>query len=221
MNVESRDIEQLKLSLQQVTSKYIEDQKNPSIFRRITKFVINIISRNDYDPDLERARNIQRIISAFESYSLPSKFEMMLMIIHGIYHTHSDLKQPIVTKTINTLGLLYYTHCSVRRNLFQFLQNTIVIRGVTMTSILPAVAVKFMRFSPNSEAINQLLSSPPSKSVLKGPFTFVSIWTLNKESLPAKLPRDLLKIIYTKCLSDLPNELINAASLDRVNIKKC
>ncbi len=193
----------LKTSLLLVAVKF-EKTFKPGLFFRFRSFFTK-----EEHPDLIRARNIERVVMELENNGMPlaDQFKVVLLIISAVYNSDSALKENLLEYTMGPIDETYRPLLSTNPPLF-FNQ---LFRRRTYGELLKNIPSRVLT-NQGTLAANRLLTARPTDDISKGPFTFVAIATMHKNSLPAKLPKDILKLIYPLIKTTLATLLLESTS---------
>ena len=202
------DTPALKTSLYSVAEEF-EKTFKPGFFLRF----ISYFTKEEH-PDLIRARNIKRVVTELKNNKmlLTDQFKVVLLIISAVYNSNSKLKKSMMERTGNTLGFIDEA-CRPALALStnpRLLFNEL-FKPRTYGELLKNIANKVL-MNRDTLAANRLLTARPSEDISKGPFTFVAIARIHKNSLPAKLPTDILKLIYPLTKTTLAAVLLESIS---------
>jgi len=208
MCVNAYSVTQLQDALYEMASLYIKEKESPNLFTRICNAVQYAFRGSTKDPELQKAKNIQKLVQATKSLDTESeKFRALLVVIYAIYRSQSHrFRNEIMRKTVDTLGAIEETLSpDAGFVLFSFRISGLGHRR-KYGDIIAFLVMKCLRGDINTQAVNTLLTSPSNR----GPFCFVCISRLRKDSLPALLPKDVLKIVFNESRVSVLDELTTA-----------
>lgn len=181
---------------------------DPNIFAKAASF----FTKKEH-PDLLRARNIQRIVTELRKDQAPldDRSRIVMLVISAIYKSDSKLKNLMIKHTENTISSM----TKPAQQSFEFTYKSLFDKSLKPKKYgtLLESAAKELFNKLDTSAANKLLTAPPSEDLFKGPFTFVAISRLNKNSLPGILPKDILKLVYFQAKSDTIEALLSRLSL--------
>lgn len=181
---------------------------DPSIFSKAASY----FTKKEH-PDLLRARNIIRLITELRKDKAPlqERSKVVVLVISAVFNSNSKIKKIMVRHTVSTIGSM----TKPVQHHFKFdIENMFdkSVKPKKYEEMLESI-VKELFTTLNTSATNKLLTAPPSEDIFKGPFTFVAISRLHKNSPPGNLPKDILKLVYVQAKTDTIEALLSRLTI--------
>lgn len=175
-----------------------ENRENPSLLWQTIKGIAAFFNGIDQGAELQKLYNVRKIINT--SHGTFGEFHTLIVLIDHIYHSSDTQFRHHIMKDTEHILENMWTSIPRRINrghLFLGLFNQKKI-GDILGDLKKDLGLQDI----DAEAVSRVLYNPD-----KGPFCFVCICGLRDQSIPAKLPREIIRVIYNLAKVNLLEEL--------------